>query len=53
MAPKCPCRGCTKRGMRRVGGVEKPCHSVCKKYIEWRKELDALNELERKKKAVY
>ena len=37
----CPCHKCTKH--------EESCHAGCKKYTDWRKELDAENEAARTK----
>lgn len=42
--PKAPCKGCEDR--------EIGCHAWCKKYQEYRQEMDAYNLLVRKNKGV-
>ena len=40
---KCPCYGCNDRSIT--------CHDECKKYIEWKRERDAIHEIEVKERA--
>lgn len=42
MKLKAPCLNCPDR--------KEGCHSKCKKYIQFRKELDIINETEQKRK---
>ena len=39
----CPCKGCTAET-----GRNSQCHSTCKRYLEWRRELDEINAIKRK-----
>ena len=43
----CPCKGCTVET-----GRSPTCHSTCKRYIEWRQELDKFNATLRKQKEL-
>lgn len=43
-----PCKGCNDRNMG--------CHSTCKKYLDWKNEVDALNKeinKQNKKQTLY
>ena len=42
MKPVAPCLKCTDR--------TEGCHSKCIKYVEFRKNLDIVNEIEQRKK---
>lgn len=42
---KAPCKGC---GDRKIG-----CHARCEKYLEFRKEREAIAETNRKEKLKY
>ena len=41
----CPCRNCNDRHVS--------CHSDCDKYIEWRTQLNAVNEQVRRARGAF
>ena len=48
----CPCKGCIKRAIKVVEGVERPCHSECKAYADWKRELDKTNAEARRRRLM-
>jgi hypothetical protein len=40
-----PCKNCPDRKLH--------CHTTCKKYIDYKKEIEASNARERLEKAIY